>query len=499
MALIFWDVIQYQRLLLMVVILGIGGSLQVGFQGSMITYASMHIKEFINETWLERFGHSVRPSTLTLLWSSVVSIFGLGGLLGSMSSGCLAAKYGKKKCFWGSSVLMVASAFLLGFSKMARSVELILVGRFLCGISTGVCILLHPQYLGEVSPKKLRGFTTSTASMFWCLGKVLGQVMGLRELLGSGALWPMLLAFSGTAALVPLLTLPFFPESPPYLLLHKGDEEGCVKAMKTFWGEEPHRAELDDLRKEQAALNIAQSKSFLEVVKEPSLRWQLYMLLVLAVTTQLSGIQAIYSYTFEVLQTAGFHLEQIPYLALGVSLCEFFSTVLCSFIIERFGRKVLLWAGYALMGTMLAGITLALSLQPWFSWMPYCCLSLIFCFVFVFGMGPAGATVSLRMEIFDQSSRAPAFAISGTLSWVGVFVIGMVFPLMMENFRQFSFLIFMGSLYTSGFIIYFFLPETKKKSILEIREEFDKLNFKKKQIPVLEAKLTKDHELCTKL
>lgn len=68
-----------------------------------------------------------------------------------------------------------------------------------------------------------------------------------------------------------------------------------------------------------------------------------------------------------------------------------------------------------------------------------------------------------------------------------------------ENFRHFSFLIFMGSLYTSGFIIYFFLPETKKKSILEIREEFDKLNFKKKQIPILEAKLTKDHELCTKL
>lgn len=64
-------------------------------------------------------------------------------------------------------------------------------------------------------------------------------------------------------------------------------------AMKTFWGEEPHRAELNDLRKEQAALNIAQSKSFLEVVKEPSLRWQLYMLLVLAVTTQLSGIQAV--------------------------------------------------------------------------------------------------------------------------------------------------------------------------------------------------------------
>ncbi|KAM6423591.1 solute carrier family 2, facilitated glucose transporter member 11-like [Liasis olivaceus] len=499
MAPIFWDVIQYHRLLQIMLILGIGGSLQAGFQGSMITYASVHIKEFINETWLERFGHSVHPATLTLLWPLMVSIFGLGGLLGAMSSGCLAAKYGKKKCFLGSNMLMLAGAFLLVFSKMARSIEVILMGRFLCGISTGVCILLHPQYLGEVSPKKLRGFTNSTASVFWCLGKVLGQVMGQRELLGSETLWPLLLAFSGMTALVPLLTLPFFPESPPHLLLHKGDEEGCVKAMKTFWGEGSHQAELDDLQEERAALKSTQSKSVLELVKEPSLRWQLYMLLVLVVTTQLSGIQAIYSYTFEVLQTAGFHLESIPYLALGVSLCELLSAVLCSFIIERYGRKVLLWAGYALMGTVLAVITLALSLQPWFSWMPYCILSLIFCFVFFFGMGPAGATASVRVEIFDQSSRASAFVIGGVLNWAGVFVLGMVFPLIVENFRHFSFLIFMGALYTSGFLIYFFLPETKKKSILEIREEFDKLNFKKKQIPVLETKLTEDHEFCTKL
>ncbi|XP_063172002.1 solute carrier family 2, facilitated glucose transporter member 11-like isoform X2 [Candoia aspera] len=483
----------------MILILGIGGSLQVGFQGSMITYTSVHIKEFINETWLERFGHSVHPATLTFLWSSMVSIFGLGGLLGAMSSGCLAARYGKKNCFLGSNVLLLASAFLSGFSKMARSVELILMGRFLCGVSTGVCVLLHPQYLGEVSPRKLRGFTNSTASVFWSLGKVLGQVMGQRELLGSETLWPLLLAFSGVTALVPLLSLPFFPESPPHLFLHKGDEEGCVKAMKAFWGEGVHQAELDDLRKERVALKSAQHKSVLELVKEPSLRWQLYMLLVLVVTTQLSGIQAIYSYTFEVLQTAGFHLNLIPYLALGVSLCELLSTVLCSFIIERSGRKVLLWAGYALMGTMLAVITLALSLQPWFSWMPYCSLSLIFCFVFVFGMGPAGATASVRMEIFDQSSRASAFVIGGVLSWAGVFVIGMVFPLIVENFRHFSFLIFMGALYTSGFLIYFFLPETKRKSILEIQEEFEKLNFKKKQIPVLETQLTKDHEFCTKL
>lgn len=53
------------------------------------------MKAFINDTWLERSGRPVPPETLTLLWSSIVSVYGLGGLLSSMASGCLAGKYGK--------------------------------------------------------------------------------------------------------------------------------------------------------------------------------------------------------------------------------------------------------------------------------------------------------------------------------------------------------------------------------------------------------------------
>ncbi|XP_062999972.1 solute carrier family 2, facilitated glucose transporter member 11-like isoform X2 [Elgaria multicarinata webbii] len=403
-----------------------------------------------------------------------------------------------KRCLLGNNVLMLASAFLVGFSKVAKSFELILAGRFLCGISTGMAIPLHPQYLGEVSPKKLRGFAGSTASLFWSLGKVLGQVLGQRELLGSASLWPLLMAFSGFAALVQLLTLPFFPESPPHLFLHKGDEEGCLKAMKTLWGEGSHQAELEDLRKEQAAIQSSRSKSVLELLKEPSLRWQLYVLVLLVVSGQLSGIQAIYFYMFEVLHTAGLDNNEIPYLSLGVSLSELFSALLCSFLIERAGRRVLLWGGYGLMATVLAAITLTFSLQPWFSWMPYCSLTLIFCLVIFFGMGPAGATASVRMEIFDQSSRSSAFVISSVLNWVGVFVIGMAFPFIVESLRQFSFLVFMGVLYMAGFLTYFFLPETKEKSILEIREEFDKLNFKKKPL-VLETSHIEGRTFCTKL
>ncbi|XP_044300273.1 solute carrier family 2, facilitated glucose transporter member 11-like, partial [Varanus komodoensis] len=130
-----WDLVQYQRLLLMMLVLGIGGSLQLGFQGSMITYTSLHVKTFINDTWMDCSGLPVHPETLTLLWSLIVSAFGFGGFLGSMASGQLTAKYGKKRCLLGNNVLMLGGAFFVGFSKMAKSFELILVGRFLYGIS----------------------------------------------------------------------------------------------------------------------------------------------------------------------------------------------------------------------------------------------------------------------------------------------------------------------------------------------------------------------------
>ncbi|XP_026517641.1 solute carrier family 2, facilitated glucose transporter member 11-like, partial [Terrapene carolina triunguis] len=186
-----------------------------------------YIKNFINDTWQERYHSDIDEQTLTLLWSFIVSTFSIGGFLGAISSRYLSAKYGKKKCLTFNNLLLIAAAFFWGFSKMAKSFEMILIGRFLCGFNSGLGCCLHGQYLGEISPKKLRGFTSATLSLFANMGKCLGQIAGLSELLGTESLWPLLMAISGIAASVQLVTLPFFPESPPYLLMQKGDMEGC--------------------------------------------------------------------------------------------------------------------------------------------------------------------------------------------------------------------------------------------------------------------------------
>ncbi|NXU85270.1 GTR5 protein, partial [Xiphorhynchus elegans] len=197
----------------------------------------------------------------------------------------------RKKCLLCNNLLMIVAASIMGFSKIAQSFEMILIGRFMCGIS--LCVPLHHQYVGEISPKKLRGFANSTSSFFWSLGKAMGQISGQRELLGSQALWPVLMAACGFPALVQLVTLPSFPESPPYLLMHKEDLEGCKKAIRQLWGEGHHQAEIDDIMKEKATMKNTKILSVLELVKEPASRWQLYMTIILTATIQLCGINAV--------------------------------------------------------------------------------------------------------------------------------------------------------------------------------------------------------------
>ncbi|XP_034294469.1 solute carrier family 2, facilitated glucose transporter member 11-like isoform X3 [Pantherophis guttatus] len=465
MASFLSNLIQYRGLFQMILVLGIGGSFPYGFHISVINYPSLHIKKFINETWLERHGSPLPQENVILLWSFIVSSYGIGGLVGSVCCGYLTTKYRKKKCQMFTNLIMLTAALFMGFSKMAKSFEMILLGRLLYGIGIGFSFNIHPQYVGEISPKKLRGFTNATVAVFLTLGKVAGQIIGLGEILGSESLWPLLLAFSGLTATIQLVTLPCFPDSPPYLLIQKGNEEAFLKAIKQLWGEGDHQAEIDDIKREKAAMSCTKSLRVLEVLKAQSLRWQLYVMITVMSTLQLCGINAIYFYSFEVFRTAQFEETLIPYIALGVGICECFSSILC----HRF------------------------------FWMHYLSVVFIFLFVIFYGIGPSGATISVMVEIFNQTYRPSAFVIVGFINWMGLFLLGMIFPFIVEYLGPFCFLIFMGILAVSSVIIYLYLPETKGKSILEITMEFNKLNYGKKQVFLTENSSPKETVLCTKL
>ncbi|XP_053555767.1 solute carrier family 2, facilitated glucose transporter member 9-like [Bombina bombina] len=489
--------VHYRGLFLMISILGIGGMFQYGFHISVMNSPSPYIKQFINQSWIERYETPVPERTLTFIWSMIVSVFSIGGLIGSTASGYLMGIAGKKKCQLFNCFLPLISTGLMGLSLKAGYFEMIMVGRFLSGFYAGLGVNIHAHYAGECAPRKLRGFLNTTGPLFVTLGKLCGQIVGLREIFGTESRWPLLLLVTGVTSLVQLVALPFFPESPPYLLLNKGDKEGCVRALKQLWGDRDHQVHIEEMLKEQTAIKKSRNMSVLELLRDPSQRWQLFVMIGMILSLQLSGANAIYFYSYDVFQGAGFPQDQITYVSLGVGAFEFVSAMICSLLIDSFGRKILILGGYGLMVLTLGLLTVTLSLQSTYTWMPNCSVALIFLFIFLYGAGPAGATVSTCVEIFSQTPRVPAFVISGCFSWVGLYILGMIFPYVVETLQQYCFILFIVVILISSTLIFLLVPETKGKSISQISEEFNKLNFRKKRL--LNKATDLQYDLSTKL
>ncbi|NWT53596.1 GTR11 protein, partial [Erythrocercus mccallii] len=207
---------------------GIGGTFQYGYNISIINAPASYIQMFMNTTWLERMGVPLESNVILLLWSFTVSAYPLGGLTGAVVAGPMAIMLGRKMSLLLNNVFVIIAATLSGFSRMAKSFEMIMLSRFFTGVNAGVSMNIQPMYLAESAPKKLRGAVALTSASFTALGLVLGQVVGLRELLGGEESWPFLLASNVVPALIQLTALPWFPESPRYLLIDRGDKESCI-------------------------------------------------------------------------------------------------------------------------------------------------------------------------------------------------------------------------------------------------------------------------------
>ncbi|XP_077165247.1 solute carrier family 2, facilitated glucose transporter member 11 isoform X2 [Paroedura picta] len=471
-------VIQGKVLVLTVCAAGIGGTFQYGYNLTIINAPTSFIQAFINETWLERTGLPLEGSRITLMWSFVVSAFPLGGLAGALLAGPMAIKLGRKKSLLLNNIFVILAALLVGFSRIARSFEMIMLSRFFAGINAGVGMNIQPMYLGESAPKEFRGAVTLTSASFTALGLVLGQVVGLREILGAEENWPLLLASNAVPGLIQLLLLPWAPESPRYLLIDRGDKESCICALQKLRGSSDLSSEMKEMLAEQAAVQGETAKGPWELFGNPAVRWQLITILVLSSAMQLCGNDSMYSYASYVFQEAGIPYDNIQYYIIGTGSCELITAMTCNLIIDHAGRRMLMIGGYSLMAVWAVVFMVALSLQDRFSWMPYLSMACIFAYILSFGIGPAGVTGMLPTEIFDQMTRPAGYVICGSLLWTNLFLMGMVFPFIVEGLGHFCYLPFFTVCVCTALYVSFFLPETRGKSLLEISAEFNKRNFK---------------------
>ncbi|XP_054472802.1 solute carrier family 2, facilitated glucose transporter member 11-like [Anoplopoma fimbria] len=465
-------------LVLMVASAAFGGTLQYGYNLAIMNAPTTFIQTFVNETFLERWDFQLEDYQLTLVWTIIVSIFSLGGFAGALIAGPMTIRFGRKKCLLLNNIFLMTGALFAVTSRAAKSFEMIIISRILVGINAGISMNVQPMYFGESAPKHLRGAVSLSSAVFTAFGVVLGQVVGLREILGSEPCWQYLLASNAIPGVIQLLTLPWFPESPRYLLIDRGDKEACINALRRLRGCEVQSSELDEILQEQAETKGMRARRPWELFMDRSVRWQLISVMVISSAMQLCGNDSIYFYASYIFKEAGVSDDKIQYITIGTGACEFTACIMCNLLVERKGRRFMLMGGYILMTVWAVVFTIALLLEHKISWMPYISMTCIFTYILSFGMGPAGVTGVLPTEIFNQTARPAAYMIAGSMMWLNLFIIGMIFPFLVSELNEYCFVPFGVVCLLSAVFVGLFLPETKGKSLSAITSDFNKLNFK---------------------
>ncbi|XP_039697929.1 solute carrier family 2, facilitated glucose transporter member 5 isoform X5 [Pteropus medius] len=463
-------------LALATLIAAFGSSFQYGYNVAVVNSPAEIMKEFYNETYYDRTSTYLSDFSLTLLWSLSVSMFPFGGFIGSLMVGILVNKLGRKGTLLLNNIFSIVPAILMGCSEIAKSFEIIILSRLLVGICAGLSSNVVPMYLGELAPKNLRGALGVVPQLFITVGILVAQIFGLQSLLANEEGWPILLGLTGIPAAMQLLLLPFFPESPRYLLIQKKDPEAAKKALKRLRGWDNVDFEMEEIRLEDEAEKAAGFISVVKLFQMRSLRWQIISVIILMGGQQLSGVNAIYYYADQIYVSAGVNTHDVQYVTVGTGAVNVVVTFLAVFVVELMGRRLLILLGFSICFTACCVLTVALALQDTISWMPYLSIVCVISYVIGHALGPSPIPALFIAEVFLQSSRSSAFMVGGSVHWLSNFTVGLVFPFIQVGLGPYSFIIFAVICLLTTIYTFLVVPETKAKTFMEINQIFAKMN-----------------------
>uniref|UniRef100_A0A3Q3BZU7 Solute carrier family 2, facilitated glucose transporter member 1 n=1 Tax=Haplochromis burtoni TaxID=8153 RepID=A0A3Q3BZU7_HAPBU len=439
------------------------GSLQFGYNTGVINAPQEVIENFINQTWYHRYNEPIPKNSLTAVWSIAVSVFSVGGIFGSFSVGLFVNRLGRRNSMLMANILAFISAVLMGFSKMAKSWEMLIVGRFVVGLYCGLSTGFVPMYVGEISPTALRGALGTLHQLGIVIGILIAQIFGLEVIMGNENLWPLLLAFLFIPAVIQCVLLPLCPESPRFLLINKNEENKAKCVLKKLRGTTDVSADMQEMKEESRQMMREKKVTILELFRSPLYRQPLLIAVMLQLSQQLSGINAVFYYSTSIFAKAG--VEQPVYATIGAGhVYGTLTFLLISLSLHLLG--LLGMAGSAIL------MTIAMALLEQLKWMSYVSIVAIFAFVAFFEIGPGPIPWFIVAELFSQGPRPSAIAVAGFSNWTANFIVGMGFQYGASACGPYVFVIFTVLLVIFFIFTYFKVPETKGRTFDDIAAGF---------------------------
>ena len=421
------------------------GGLMFGFDIAIISGAVPFIQPYFG--WNE----------LQLGWG--VSSLLVGAIVGAFGSGVLSDMFGRKKV-----LIFVALFFAVSctFTALASSSFIFISARLFGGLAVGAASVLSPMYVAEVAPPKNRGMLVAIYQLAIVLGILCSYTInyGLHNIENN---WRWMFATGIVPSVLFFAGLFFIPESPRWLF-KAGRREESLKVLTRIGGESLAKVEIVEIAE---SLKGSSSSVSLGEFFKPSTRKVMIVGFLLAVFVQISGINTIVDYAPKILLAAGVEINNALLQTSLVGLINFIFTFVAILFIDKTGRRSLYLIGST--GMVITLIMLAISFYLKMEGIFTLICILLFIAFFASCIGPVFWT--LVSEIFPNRIRGKALAFASFTQWIFNFLVVLLFPHFLASVggaKTFLFLALM-SLFQLLFT-YFYIPETKGKSLEEIEQ-----------------------------
>jgi len=374
-----------------------------------------------------------------------------GTVLGSFCGGWPTDRFGRKKTLLCIGLLYIVSALGCAF---ANSVGMFIVARIIGGIGIGVSTVAAPLYISEIAPPAYRGRLAGMFQFNIVFGIVIAFASNwLLAGLGENA-WRWMLGVAAFPSLFYTVMCLNLPESPRWLISRKGDRAAGVKVLQLI---EPEASAAEIEADANAILAASSASSSTGNFWTRRLRVPILLAFLIAFFNQLSGINAILYFAPRIFEMTGLGAKAALLQSVGIGVTNLIFTFVGLWLIDRLGRRTLLFIGSF-------GYILSLGLTAWafftlhFSIVPAC----IFAFIAAHAVGQGAVIWVFISEIFPNRYRAEGQTLGSSTHWVFAALLTSFFPKMVSVFPPGCiFLFFCGMMVLQLLWVQFMVPETK--------------------------------------
>ena len=408
----------------------------------------------------------------------------VGSIVGVLFAGILSDKLGRKLTMVISAVLFSTSA--LGCALSADFTQLVIY-RIIGGVGIGVVSIVSPLYISEVAVAQYRGRLVSLYQLAVTVG-FLGAYLVNYQLLAwaeSGTqlgvdwlnkvfiteVWRGMLGMETLPAILFFIIIFFIPESPRWLIV-RGKELKAVNILEKIYNS---ITEAKSQLKETKSVLTSETRSEWSLLMKPGIFKAVIIGVCIAILGQFMGVNAVLYYGPSIFENAGLSGGDSLFYQVLVGLVNTLTTVLALVIIDKVGRKKLVYYGvsgmvvsliliglYFLFGDSL-GVS-SLFLLVFFLFYVFCCAVSICAVVFV-----------LLSEMYPTKVRGLAMSIAGFALWIGTYLIGQLTPWMLQNLTPAgTFFLFALMCVPYMLIVWKLVPETTGKSLEEIERYWNR-------------------------